>query len=289
MRARVAGVVKGAVNAAKREILIDAVATYVEHGDIEGLRIFGEHASRAFHDRLDELHDVLLETLILGGRAAARTIDETGTFLTRNAALNVRYLRPFVISFDETNPLAERWAREHSAELITEISQETRKAVRVAIHQGFEQGLTPRQTALTIRNLVGLTERQTIALLRRQAMRIEAGSSAADSIRWLRRNSEQQVRKRALMIARTETIAASNEGQRQLWQQSIDKGLLAPTVERIWIVTPDDRNCSLCQAMAGERATISGLFKDGFSGPPLHPNCRCATGLVSAVSGRRAS
>jgi hypothetical protein len=50
-------------------------------------------------------------------------------------------------------------------------------------------------------------------------------------------------------------------------------------MEKVWIVTPDDRLCPICAAMGDERTAIDGTFAFGGKAPPRHPNCRCAIGL----------
>jgi Phage Mu protein F like protein. len=86
---------------------------------------------------------------------------------------------------------------------------------------------------------------------------------------------------RAEAIARTETIAASNEGQRELWLQAVDQGLLTGTEQREWIASP--KSCEACEEMDGETVGLTEEFQlpdgDSVIGPPAHPNCTCAVGL----------
>jgi SPP1 gp7 family putative phage head morphogenesis protein len=92
---------------------------------------------------------------------------------------------------------------------------------------------------------------------------------------------------RAKVIARTETIRASNEGAVEGYKQS---GVVS---EKEWLCTQDDRTCDWCLSMNGERVSIDKNFfdkgdemelagevivldYDDVGGPPLHPQCRCA-------------
>lgn len=54
------------------------------------------------------------------------------------------------ISFDLHNESAERWLREHSSDLITNITEQQREAIREVLESGMRQGLNPRRTALDI-------------------------------------------------------------------------------------------------------------------------------------------
>jgi len=95
------------------------------------------------------------------------------------------------------------------------------------------------------------------------------------------------------MIARTETIRASNKGAEALYQQW--------GVEyKEWLTAFDERTCPWCAQMNGKRLVTGGTwFQKGeqwnveveeggetrikgmvldyedVKGPPLHPNCRC--------------
>jgi len=71
------------------------------------------------------------------------------------------------------------------------------------------------------------------------------------------RYAQRLLNQRLLNIARTETIAAANEGQRQLWQQAIDRGDLTGRERRAWITTPDDR-----LAVVGPRTAV--LTRNGW-------------------------
>jgi predicted ABC-type ATPase len=102
---------------------------------------------------------------------------------------------------------------------------------------------------------------------------------------------------RALMIARTETIRASNAGASMAYLQSgVVEGMQ-------WLVTEDDRTCPLCNAMSGKFVPLGQTFfnlGDRFTVdtpegkqtmvfdyedvryPPLHVMCRCTVVPVVA-------
>jgi HK97 family phage portal protein len=95
-------------------------------------------------------------------------------------------------------------------------------------------------------------------------------------------------RKRALLIARTETIWAFNQGAIEAYKQS---GVVK---EVEWITAADERVCEWCGPMDGRIQTLGFNFFDQgteFEGdqggtlsfnfepiehPPLHPQCRCS-------------
>ena len=214
------------------------------------------------------------------------------------------------LSFDKTNPEAERWARERAAQLIRDVSDTTRDAVRAVVGKSFKDGIPPRQSAKLIKPLVGLTERDAIAVMNARydvikenlrlkdgdikpgkvievggrSIRMPKGGVSLEVIDKLARDyADRLLSKRAFLIARTETIAASNEGQRQLWAQAQADGLLPSDVLRTWITTYDDRTCPTCSGMDGQIRSLGQPFDAGLfgevMGPPAHPACRCAQGI----------
>jgi SPP1 gp7 family putative phage head morphogenesis protein len=74
---------------------------------------------------------------------------------------------------------------------------------------------------------------------------------------------------RGVKIARTEVIHAHAEGQLDSFQAL---GIEEVGAEVEWVSTPDERRCSLCEELHGQRFTIAearGML-------PRHPSCRCA-------------
>jgi hypothetical protein len=188
-------------------------------------------------------------------------------------------------SFDRTNPEAVRWARARSARLVTEVTAEARQAIRAVVERSFVEGIPPRESARLIRSIVGLTERDAMAVMNHQLELLSRGTTQARALASAERYAEKLTRRRALTIARTETMAASNAGQQALWDQAVRRGKLDQNgVRKVWLTTYDERLCSICAPMEGMMRTIADTFPEG--DPPIHPLCRCTVGLVSAP-GRR--
>lgn len=182
--------------------------------------------------------------------------------------------------FDLVNEAAVDWAKQHAGELITEITEESRKAIRAIIVDAIENGGHPRDTAIKIRQYIGLTEKDSRAVLNYWKKLSQESDLSAKQVNDMADSyARKLLRDRAETIARTETINASANGQRKLWEKAAANGDLKG-FERKWIVTPDDRLCVRCSAMKGQRAPIGGTYQNGSNGPTLHPRCRCAEGLV---------
>ena len=67
--------------------------------------------------------------------------------------------------FDRTNMRAVEWASERSATLVTEMTEESKRAIRQTISDGFTQQIQVRQTASILKKTINLTGRQSQAVL----------------------------------------------------------------------------------------------------------------------------
>ncbi len=189
--------------------------------------------------------------------------------------------------FDLLNPRAVENLRQFGGQLITGLTDKTRQGILDTIETAFRKGGSPAQQAREIRNSIGLTPRQTAAVENFRSMLVAEGVKPALLEKRVAKFYRRQLNFRAKVIARTETIRASNAGQREIWNQAADQGLLNPnTVRRGWVVTPDDRLCPICEpipSMNPDGVPLNGTFNTPIGaviGPPAHPNCRCAEAIV---------
>lgn len=205
------------------------------------------------------------------------TIRETVTLMGQQAA------RPLGIRFDLTNPLAVRVIEERGAALVTEITDQSRRAIQRLVTQSFQQGIEPQELARRIVQHIGLTPQYSQAV---ENFRLRQLETVAEGLANQRADAyaDRLLRHRATVIARTEVIGAANASQQALWQQSAQEGLIRPDAKRVWIVTPDDRLCPICAPMEGQEVGLSEPFQSADVGsvmnPPAHPQCRCAEGLT---------
>ena len=127
--------------------------------------------------------------------------------------------------FELLDPQALEWIQTRSLKLATEINKTTIADLQKVLSAGFERG---------------------------------------DSIQQMTRNIEgyfDGAKYRAERVARTETIAASNEGALHRYEtEGVEKSEFYPS--------PDA--CIDCSSLAGEYPT-----KESHNKIPVHPNCRC--------------
>jgi SPP1 gp7 family putative phage head morphogenesis protein len=222
--------------AINRDLLIGAV-TLRSH---QGIELAMNQAVMALDSSLREALPALYTGVVeASGKAAAKIVSTQVSGL--RAAADVKGFK-----FDVTNPRAVEWIKQHTADLVADVSETTREAIRNLVEDAFTEQYDVDELADQIEDLVG-----------------DAG--------------------RADTIARTETIRASNQGQQEAWDQAVDAGLLTGSEQQEWIVTPDDRLCPVCEPLDGVTVGLDESFSvdgDEIDGPPAHPNCRCTVGLV---------
>ena len=195
----------------------------------------------------------------------------------------------FGVNFNSVNPAVVSWAERYTGQLITQITEESRQAIRDAIVESLRQGTGAAPTARDLRQYIGLNGPQARALARFEA------SMETPSPRLVERRAARMLRERATMIARTELITASNQGQQAAWNYAGDNSLIPETAFKEWLASGDERTCPICSAMNGTRVPFRSEYMvatrfDAGGGalnvepkmvPPAHPMCRCAMVLVN--------
>jgi hypothetical protein len=251
-----------------------------------------------------------LSAIFAGGDSLSELLHRTASATGAAGADILSDALGISVSFNRVDPNVVMFARAQAADLVVAITEDVREAVRIVIAAGASEGLTTRQQAVAIRQVVGLPPNWAAApsnLARELRAGTFTGSrrlSAVDKARirkalrdgtmteelieeMQRKYSLSLTNRRALNIARTETLRSSNFGLRQGWRQAQKDGHLPETARRHWIVTPDDR-------LRETHAAVPGMNPDGVpvdggsyetplgrvSGPPLEPNCRCSEGLI---------
>jgi hypothetical protein len=215
-------------------------------------------------------------------------------------------------AFNLRNDQAELFLAQNQDFLVNAIAIESKDAVREVIQRGFAEGKPPRVMAREIKDLVGLNRVQANAIVNlrtRLNEQMAAGKSPFKTIALtpdkiddiVAKKTKQLVKRRAEMIARTETIRASNAGRYATWNQAIADGLLPVTTEVRWLTAGDERVCPFCAPLDNKIVGFNESFSasvEQVSGkidtlaeihPPLHPNCRCDLVLEIGGGGRTRS
>lgn len=204
---------------------------------------------------------------------------------SRTAASDVAAQYPQFL-YEPSIEAAAAYIRQHSAELVTNVTEGQKQAINAAIaHFTGYTAVTPDEAAYILRPMVGLTKPQTLANARyyehvRQSYleahphcRPEtARKKAADAAA---RYAGRQHRYRAQNIARTELAFAYNAGACGATKDAQERGYIGECV-KVWVTADDERTCPACGALDGKKVPMDAPFSNGKLLPPAHPSCRCA-------------
>lgn len=195
--------------------------------------------------------------------------------------------------FDLLNPRAVDFLRRYDFALVQELTSATTEGLRSIMVRAFDEGIPPRRAAREIRDTVGLTRRMEQAVANYRAELRAAGRDTDQVDRMTARYRRQVLNRRALNIARTETVRAANEGLLEQERQMREAAILGDDARRMWTVTRDDRLCEICAAIPGlnkQGRTLDEPFATPLGNvmtPPAHPSCRCVVRTVSGFSALR--
>lgn len=221
----------------------------------------------------------------------------------------------YVPSVQFTNPYAVKAVQEYAFNLIRELSNETREAVRLAVTTAVSQGRPPASIARDYKQTIGLTVemeksvqnyRRYLETLDKQALQRQSRDKRSDStverairdekplpkatidklVASFRRKREAE---RSLTIARTESMSAMDLGQDMALNQTSEDGVLAPDLIQFWNVARDGRQRdahNVVPTLNPDGVQYGDFFKTPL-GPMRYPrdrkygtaknviNCRC--------------
>ncbi len=295
MRAAFLAAVKGM----KESIPVDQITALLEEAEQTPLKL-AEALDPSF-SVFDELQaklkeDLKTELIAVVEEAALPTVAEFG------------------LDFSVVNERARRFATDRAGRLITEVAVETQEAIADIVAFGLREGVAPRQQALLIRELVGLTRRDALAVDRFLNGAIDSGLNRTRAQAQAKRMADRLLKRRAENIARTETMRAANMGTELGWVAAQDVGLLPQGTQKVWIATEDSRTCPICAVLDENTVSVGDTFSstqeataftiDGDEiqvsttrtmkrpvttrTPPAHPSCRCTIGLTLVESAAEA-
>lgn len=170
-------------------------------------------------------------------------------------------LAPYAFSLSA--PFTAEFIREYTGRHIREIAQNTAAAIAQTINRNEARSVNPIATARQVRQNIGLTARQELAVANyraaleegsREALQrqlrdarfdptvlraIETGEplSKEQIDKMVTRYRERYIKYRSEVIARTEQLTAVSVGQRQ----SMLQANLSPRLRRYWVYTHDGR------------------------------------------------
>ena len=169
---------------------------------------------------------------------------------------------------EEFDPIGEAvidWSNAHTAAMVTEIVNETKKAITEIVRHGLKEGLSNQKINMALRPSIGLQSRHALAVGREYTRLLDAGVPDARALKKMEAYANKLHRYRARLIARTEAGEASLKGIAEGYRQMGVKKL-----KRI----EDPSCCPLCADHQGEVVEIGNAY--GL----LHPQCLLGDSLV---------
>ncbi len=293
-----------ALGSARDSVTLAEIVKAVEAGDAaEVMRAIGIEAKLAaamegegLAAGVESVRDALRATFAAGAAAAK-------VQLPRSVAVD--------LSFNLKNPAAVEFLNQYSFNLIKDVTQVTRDAIKQIVTRAFEQGGHPYEQARAIRDVIGLTPAQEQAVASYRAALESGGASdlrnaleralrdgrydagllkAIDNAtalpqarvdKMVESYRKRFIEYRARTIARTESLRASNVGQYALHRQAMDQGLLGADTLKSSEASGDDRTCIECLEIEDqEPIPLDDEFTPGYLYPPFHVDCRCSYHLV---------
>ena len=260
-------------------------------GDINDSRVL-----RAIEDAINANNPLGAVNAVAWGDFAAslqKTVDALNKEVIKAANDSARTLPASVriaANFTTADPRAIAFAEQRAGKLIRQVSDESRKAVSETVMEALRMRIDRREMVTRISKVVGLDSRQARALTRFYEKSLADGRAAgldydealAKADRLGDKYKKRLIRQRAVRIARTETVAASNAGRYLSWIEADAQGLLGSTSVKRWITAIDERTCPICAPLNNKEVPYKTNFSTGELMPPVHPNCRCSAVIIPA-------
>lgn len=166
---------------------------------------------------------------------------------------------------------------------IRDISATTLRTVRTVLREGWNTGQSVQTIARDLRTVLGLTPRQAGTIDRLRTRLEDAGQTAGQVQRAVDTATRVGLRRRALVVGRTESQAATMMGAQMSMEQVVRSGIVQEDqVRKLWKTAEDEATCPRCApipALNPDGVGIHEAFQTPEDGavqlPPLHPNCRC--------------
>jgi hypothetical protein len=249
----------------KNQTQVEDIALKLAVGDEEGA--VNAVPWEKMPDNFDPMTDVIARGVEDGAKEAIKYFPQV--------------LKP-AIRFDPTHPRIQDFIANHTAKLVKEVGDGTRKAIKTLVTNGMDRGIGPKQLGRMVREHVGLTERQSIAVDRFHMNLLEQGVPEELAHKRMVRYATKQRNWRAENIARTESVWAVNAGQNEIWRQAAEQGIVdGEHVMREWVIDPVTA-CKICEPINGQKVELDQPFQTDvgpLDGPPAHPQCNCGMAL----------
>lgn len=179
--------------------------------------------------------------------------------------------------FDTTMTGVKAWIDSQGGTLIVNLTTAQFNSVHALLQAQIALGVTsPYVLAQRIRPIVGLTERESLAVARFMASLTEEGVPMAAVNSQIEKYAKFLHKNRAARIARTEISNSYNFGQMNSLKQARDAGWLPGEPEKSWMAGGANP-CEICEENeAAGPIALDATFPSGDEHPTAHPSCECS-------------
>lgn len=200
---------------------------------------------------------------------------------TESAIVGVALQDPFiasrgVLAANTVNQTFDKWASDRGSQLVTNFTTQQRRSVDAVVQFMGSNGRSNQEIAEAVRGVVGLTRRQTDALIKLEETMEARGATRREIVIATDRRRRQMEQQRAETIVRTEVGAAINEGIIAA-AKGEDVGANDGLTSRLFIRAFPDC-CEQCAEIERSQPP-NGIGVDDdwptYGRPPFHPRCRC--------------
>lgn len=149
---------------------------------------------------------------------------------------------------------------------VKNLSATQKRTLWVMIQEATDEGWTMEKLQREVGKVVGLNDRQSVAVSNYRKSLKAAGVPEGKRQRMVDSYINRLHKQRARTIARTE-----------LARQTQNEILLSanPNQRKRWITHRDEKTCPQCGPLHRRVFDLDNVFPGGMLTPPLHPNCRC--------------
>ena len=151
---------------------------------------------------------------------------------------------PTAMRFDLTNPAAVQAVDTEVANLVQEITDQSRQAIQDLVRQSVQGNFDVHQLARQIKGSIGLTSQYATAVDRYEQALVKQGISAGRAATRSQAYADRLLRHRAVTVARTEVIRATNAGQQAVWNDAQAEGFLPVDAQRVGVRRARDRDAA---------------------------------------------
>lgn len=194
-------------------------------------------------------------------------------------AKKVNLLQRKQMDFDSTMTAVKSWVDSSGGTLIKDLTAAQMSSVAALLQDQIALGVTsPYVLAQRIRPMIGLTNREAVALARFIGSLTEEGVPAGLINKQSAKYCKNLHKNRAMRIARTELSNSYNFGQFSSIHQAVDEGWLPGIPEKNWIAGGGNPCEDCTDNEAQGNIPLDTQFSSDHDHPTCHPQCECAVG-----------